>query len=75
MNKKELREMLQAEGFPEDSYDLDGRLGDRRYALIKEEGQWSIYHFGDRSLGGEHFYFESEACERLLAIMRSSVRQ
>jgi hypothetical protein len=71
MNKKELQETLNQEGFDSNSYDLNGGLLSERYTLSNEGGVWCVY-YSERGLqsGKQFFATESDACEYFLAEMR-----
>lgn len=71
MNKKDLRKILDREGFRPDCYDLDGGLLPERLTLANEGSRWAVYYSerGEQT-GKRHFDTESEACEYLLEELR-----
>jgi hypothetical protein len=44
MDRSELRGMLRDEGFPDDSYSLDGGLAEDRLCLDEAHGWWFVYY-------------------------------
>jgi hypothetical protein len=75
MNRKILQELLQQEGFPPNSYDLNGGLLPERLTLVQQVDGWCVYYseHGDET-GKKRFVTESEACNYLLAEIREDRR-
>ena len=70
MNREILRTRLEEEGFPEDSYSLDGDISRDAYCLYQSANTWSTF-FLERGLRQNEKFFktESEACLHLLSTM------
>lgn len=71
MNLRELKRVLDREGFNPGRYSLKGGLPDERYCLERRDGGWSVY-YSERGEKVEERVFatESEACEDLLRRVR-----
>jgi hypothetical protein len=71
MNKEIFRAKLEEEGFPKDSYSLDGDISREAYCLYCSAGTWSTF-FLERGLkiSEKIFNSESEACLHLIATMK-----
>ena len=72
MNNAELRAVLESEGIPGWSYDLDGGSPSEAYVLAEEAGTWSVY-YSERGLrtGERTFPSEDAACRHLLESLRN----
>ena len=72
MNKNELREILNNEGFDPGSYDLDGGMLPDRFTLASEAGSWCVYYCDERGIVRDKRAFgtEAEACSYFLNEMR-----
>jgi len=71
MNKTELKQLLDAEGFNPAVYSLDDGLPNDRLCLSGGGDHWSVY-YSERgsSFDEENFISEGEACEELLRRLR-----
>jgi hypothetical protein len=67
MNRRSLRELLEAEGVRDDAYSLDGDR-DESMCLEPITGGWAVY-YSERGLrsGERRFATEDEACQFLAA--------
>jgi hypothetical protein len=72
MNKKELQETLNQEGFNSRYYDLDNGMLPDRFTLYNDGNIWKVFYFDERGIIRNEKFFatECEACEYFLAQMR-----
>ena len=72
MNKNELKQILQLEGFDPRVYSLEGGLANDRLCLVHEGGRWCVY-YTERGVRFDEQWFDSEdeACKRMLAALRA----
>ena len=73
MTIRELQEILLLEHVREDAYDLNGGHRPEAYTLRQEDdSKWYVYYSEKgRESGRREFPTESQACEYLLARLRS----
>ncbi len=72
MNRSELKQILETEGFYPFSYDLGGGPAPESHILEDRAYEWAVY-CSERGnhVSEEVFFSESEACEFLLNRMRN----
>ncbi|MEM9166630.1 MAG: HAD-IA family hydrolase [Planctomycetota bacterium] len=72
MNRTELAEILEREGFDPCVYSLDGGTREDTLCVAQEGGRWCVY-YTERGIRGETAWFatEGQACEHLLKQIRS----
>lgn len=72
MNRRELRQILGAEGFRPDMYSLDGGQPNEAHAIEDRVTEWAVY-YSERGERTEERLFrsESDACEFFLARIRT----
>lgn len=71
MNKEQLRQLLDSEGFDPNRYSLDNGLPNDRLCLSQTNKGWCVYYSERGSIFDEQcFPSESEACEELLRRLR-----
>lgn len=72
MNRRELKKILDQEGFNPQRYSLQGGLPDERYCLDQlADGRWSVYGSErGKKVAERVFETEDEASEYLLYLLR-----
>lgn len=72
MNKNELKQILQSEGFAPRLYSLNGGMANDTLCLAQEDGRWCVY-YTERGARFDEQWFDSEdeACEYALSRLRS----
>jgi hypothetical protein len=72
MNKNELQNLLNKEGFNPRTYSLDGGLPNDKLCLSAEDGRWCVY-YTEKGVRFDEQWFDSEdkACEQFLQELRS----
>lgn len=72
MDIANLKQRLEAEGFPADMYSLSGGLPNETYCLEQRGNRWAVYYSERGKRSGEHLFSnESDACEFFLSRLRS----
>jgi hypothetical protein len=76
LTREELRLRLKEEGFPEDSYSLEGGLYNERLCLERKNNRWFVY-YSERGLrtNGKDFLMEEIACQYFYEAIVNMVKQ
>lgn len=75
MTREELRLRLNEEGFPNESYSLEGGLPNERLCLERKNNRWFVYYSekGNRT-NEKDFLLEEVACQYFYELMVNMVK-